>query len=155
MTRLEGRPRTLLRASADWQLYRARREMYGRVWDWHTLEGPFVRKRGGRYFLFYSGGAWEEPTYGVSYAVADHPLGPFEEPVSGPVVLQTVPDRVLGPGHNSIVTGPDGEDWIVYHAWDVDRTARRMCIDRLTWGADGPERSGPTWESQLSPAARA
>jgi arabinan endo-1,5-alpha-L-arabinosidase len=155
MTRLEGRPRTLLHASADWQLYRRGREMYGRVWDWHTLEGPFVRKRAGRYFLFYSGGAWEEPSYGVSYAVADHPLGPFEEPAGGPVVLQTVPGRVLGPGHNTIVEGPDGDDWIVYHAWDAGRSARRMCIDRLLWGPDGPERSGPTWEPQLSPAARA
>jgi len=155
MTRLEGRPRTLLRPSADWQIFLRQREMYGSVWDWHTLEGPFVRKRGGRYFLFYSGGAWEEPSYGVSYAVADHPLGPFEEPASGPVVLQTVPGRVLGPGHNTIVEGPGGEDWIVYHAWDAGRTARRMCIDRLVWGTDGPLRSGPSWEPQLSPAARA
>jgi GH43 family beta-xylosidase len=151
MTRLEGRARTLLRATGDWQLYRRAREMYGRVYDWHTLEGPFVRKRDGRYWLFYSGGAWEEPGYGVSFAVADHPLGPFEEPRTGPSVLQTVPGRVLGPGHNSIVTGPDGADWIVYHAWDAQRTARRMWIDRLRWGPEGPERSGPTEGPQPLP----
>jgi GH43 family beta-xylosidase len=155
MTRLEGRPRTLLRASDDWQVYRRGREMYGRVWDWHTLEGPFVRERSGRYHLFYSGGAWEEPSYGVSYAVAEHPLGPFREPVTGPAVLQTVPDRVLGPGHSCVVEGPDGEDWIVYHAWDAGRTARRMWIDRLVWGPDGPERSGPTFGPQPVPTRRA
>jgi arabinan endo-1,5-alpha-L-arabinosidase len=153
MTRLEGRPRTLLHATGDWQVYRRGREMYGKVYDWHTLEGPFVRKRDGRYWLFYSGGAWQEPSYGVSCAVADHPLGPFEEPRPGPTILQTVPGRVLGPGHNSIVTGPDGEDWLVYHAWDAQRTARRMCIDRLVWGPDGPERSGPTEGPQPPPAA--
>jgi beta-xylosidase len=152
MTRLEGRPRTLLRATGDWQVYRRGREMYGRVYDWHTLEGPFVRKRDGRYWLLYSGGAWEEPGYGVSFAVADHPLGPFTEPRPGPTILQTVPGRVLGPGHNSIVTGPDGEDWLVYHAWDAGRTARRMWIDRLVWGPDGPERSGPTEGPQRAPA---
>jgi GH43 family beta-xylosidase len=155
MTRLEGRPRTLLTPSDDWQLNRRAREIYGRVVDWYTIEGPFVVKREGRYHLLYSAGAWQEPGYGVSYAVADHPLGPFTEPVSGPVVLQTVPGRVLGPGHNSVVEGPDGADWIVYHSWDVRQTARRMCIDRLVWGPDGPERSGPSWEPRLSPAAPA
>ena len=149
----EGRPRTLLRASGDWQIFRRGREMYGRTWDWHTLEGPCVRKRDGRYYLMYSGGAWEEPTYGVSYAVAEHPLGPFREPRTGPVVLQTLEGRVLGPGHNSVVEGPDGEDYIVYHAWDAQRTRRQMWIDRFVWGADGPERSGPTTEPQPVPAA--
>jgi len=148
---LEGRPRTLLSPSGDWQIFRRGREMYGRTWDWHTLEGPCVRKRGGRYYLFYSGGAWEEPTYGVSYAVAEHPLGPYHEPRTGPVVLRTLEGRVLGPGHNSIVTGPDGADWIVYHAWDALRTRRQMWIDRLRWGEDGPERSGPTVEPQPAP----
>jgi GH43 family beta-xylosidase len=151
MTRLEGDPRTLLRASADWQLFRRRREMYGRVADWYTLEGPFVLRRDDRYFLLYSGGAWEEPGYGVAYAVADAPLGPYREPVTGPAVLQTVPGVVLGPGHNSAVTTPAGEDWIVYHAWDPGRTARRMCIDRLVWGPDGPERSGPSTGPRPAP----
>ena len=103
MTELEGRPRTVLRASADWQIFRRGREMYGEVWDWHTLEGPFVCKRDGRYHLFYSGGAWEDETYGVSFAVAEHPLGPFHEPRTGPTVLQTVPGSVRGPGHNSVI----------------------------------------------------
>jgi arabinan endo-1,5-alpha-L-arabinosidase len=151
MTSLEGRPRTLLHATADWQLFLAEREMYGRVYDWHTLEGPFVRFRDGRYHLFYSGGNWQAPTYGVAYAVAEHPLGPYREPATGPTVLQTIPDRVLGPGHNSVVEGPGGEDWIVYHAWDPARTARRMWIDRLRWGPDGPERSGPTLDPQPAP----
>jgi len=44
--------------------------MYGRVWDWHTLEGPFVRKHDGRYYCFYSGGRWETESYGVDYGVA-------------------------------------------------------------------------------------
>jgi arabinan endo-1,5-alpha-L-arabinosidase len=138
MTTSAEEPRTLLRASDDWQLYRRAREMYGRVYDWHTLEGPFVRRCGGRYYLFYSGGAWTEPGYGVGYAVADHPLGPFTEPEGGPVVLRSTPGRLIGPGHNSIVMGPDGEDRIVYHAWDAARERRQMWIDRLSWEPHGP-----------------
>ena len=156
MRTLAGSPRTVLRASADWQLFRRARSMYGGVYDWHTLEGPFVRKREGRYFLFYSGGAWTEENYGVSYAVADSPLGPFTEPAAatdGPAILRTVPGRVIGPGHCSVTTGPDGADWLVYHGWDPERKARRMCIDRLEWTADGPRCNGPTWTPQPSPMA--
>jgi beta-xylosidase len=152
MTRLVGERHTVLRASADWQIYKRDREMYGGVYDWHTCEGPFVVHRGGRYYCFYSGGAWEQPNYGVSYAVADHPLGPWTEPaVGGPTVLRTVPGRIIGPGHNSLVVGPDGHDYIVYHAWDAALTGRRMCIDRLDWTPDGPLTAGPTDTPQPAP----
>ena len=158
MRTLAGSPTTVLRASADWQIFRRARPMYGAVYDWHTLEGPFVRKHNRRYYLFYSGGAWTEENYGVSYAVADSPLGPFTEPVAaadGPLILRTVPGRVIGPGHCSVTTGPDGGDWLAYHAWDAARTARRPCIDRLEWTADGPRCNGPTWTPQPGPKARA
>lgn len=153
MIRLEGSPRTLLRATADWQRFLPERQMYGAVYDWHTLEGPFVRRRDGRYWCFYSGGAWEHGDYGVSYAVADHPLGPFAESATrdGPAVLRAVPGLVVGPGHSSIVTGPDGHDYIAYHAWDRARTRRRMHVDRLEWGPDGPLPVGPTRPPQPAP----
>ena len=155
METLAGEPRTVLRASADWQLFRRGRPMYGGVYDWHTLEGPFVVKRRGRYWCLYSGGAWTGEGYGVSYAVADAPTGPFmDAPGDGPALLRTVPRHVLGPGHCSVVVGPDGGDWLVYHAWDPARTARRMCIDRLEWTDDGPRCIGPTWEPQPAPGAR-
>jgi beta-xylosidase len=152
VNRLAGMPTTVLRASADWQLFRRGRAMYGSVYDWHTLEGPFVRRRGDRYYCFYSGGAWTEPSYGVSYAVASSPLGPFEEPEGddGPKILRTA-NGMIGPGHCSIAQGPDGNDWIVYHAWDSAMTARRMCIDRLQWTDDGPRTLAPTADLQPAP----
>jgi len=48
--------RVVVRANFDWQRFQASRQMYGALFDWHTLEGPFVWKRGGRYYCFYSGG---------------------------------------------------------------------------------------------------
>jgi GH43 family beta-xylosidase len=130
----------VLRARHDWQRFEANRSMYGGTYDWHTLEGPFVRKHAGRYYCFYSGGRWENESYGVDYAVADHVQGPYshEGSESGPRVLHTIPGEIIGPGHNSIVRGPEGEDWIVYHAWDARMAARRMFIDRLIWTNDGP-----------------
>lgn len=139
MTQLEGQPRTVLRANADWQIYQRGRVIYGQVYDWHTLEGPFVVKRNGRYYCFYSGGNWQNLSYGVSYAVADHPLGPWQEPqVGSPAILRTIPNQVIGPGHNSVVQGPDGHDYLVYHAWDRAKTARRMCISPLAWVSGEP-----------------
>jgi beta-xylosidase len=140
MTEVEAEERVVLRATRDWQRFEANRAIYGGTYDWHTLEGPFVRKHEGRYYCFYSGGRWENETYGVDYAVADHVMGPYSDEgnESGPRVLRTIPGELIGPGHNSIVRGPDGGDWIVYHAWDARMTARRMFMDRLVWTNDGP-----------------
>ena len=140
MAKLEDDGRVVLRATRDWQRFEAKRAIYGGHYDWHTLEGPFVRKHDGRYYCFYSGGRWENETYGVDYGVADNVLGPYSDEGSenGPRVLHTIPGKLIGPGHNSIVRGPDGADYIVYHAWDARMTARRMFIDRLVWTSDGP-----------------
>jgi beta-xylosidase len=138
----------VLRAHWDWQRFAAERAMYGGTWDWHTLEGPCVRRHEGRYYCFYSGGRWENDTYGVDYAVANQVLGPYSDQGAGdgPRVLRTVPGKVLGPGHNSIVKGPDGStDYIAYHAWDKAMSARRMFLDRLLWTRSGPRCEGPTW----------
>jgi len=150
MVSVSGAVTTVLRASADWQVYERRRALYGRTWDaWHTLEGPCIVAREGRYWCLYSGGAWHGPDYGVGVAVAETVLGPYTEIEAGPVVLRGVPGRVLGPGHNSVVRGPDGAtDFIVYHAWDPARTGRRMCLAPLRWTPDGPRCPGPTWTPQ-------
>ncbi len=151
MTKLAGHERTVVRARSDWQRFMADRPMYGGIYDWHTLEGPAVRKHDGRYYCFYSGGCWQNDTYGVDYAIADDVIGPYSDTGNeeGPRILRSVPGKVIGPGHNSIVEGPDGEsEFLVYHAWDVGMTARRMCIDPLVWTPDGPRCAGPTWSEQ-------
>ena len=155
MVSVAGPVTTALRASADWQIYERNRTLYGKLWDaWHTVEGAFVVAHEGRYYCFYSGGAWHTADYGVSYAVADHVLGPYvEEPGhTGPTVLRGVEGKVLGPGHNSVAVGPDDRtEFLVYHAWDVERTGRRMCIDPIRWTPDGPRCDGPTWTPQTLP----
>ena len=150
MISVSGPATTILRPSSDWQIYQRDRPLYDRVWDaWHTVEGPTVTRYGGRYYLFYSGGNWQTDSYGVGYAVADSVLGPYAEPEQGPVVLRGDGDRVIGPGHNCVVLGLDHHTlFVVYHAWDAARTARRMCIDPLKWTAAGPRCLGPTSAAQ-------
>jgi GH43 family beta-xylosidase len=154
MTRLAGEPKTVLRARNDWQLFKAQRTMYGKVYDWHTLEGPCVIKKGEKYFCTYSGGCYEGEGYGVDYGTADSVMGPYADTGNekGARILRTVPGKVLGPGHHSIVKGPDDKtDFMVYHAWDPGMTARRMHIDLLQWTDAGPRCKGPTWMEQNLP----
>ncbi len=151
MTKLAGETTVVLRARQDWQRFLANRSMYGNIYDWHTLEGPCVRKHHDRYYCFYSGGRWETEDYGVDYGVADRVMGPYSDAGNelGPRVLRSRPGYVLGPGHNSITNSPDGQtEYVVYHAWDREMKARRMCIDRLIWTIDGPRCEGPTWTQQ-------
>ncbi|MGA8028121.1 MAG: glycoside hydrolase family 43 protein, partial [Bryobacteraceae bacterium] len=103
-TQLAGEPRVVVRAHQDWQRFTENRIIYGAVYDWHTLEGPCVRKRNGRYWCLYSAGRWENDTYGIDYAVSDHVLGPYVtgDNSSGPRVLRTIPGVLSGPGHNSV-----------------------------------------------------
>lgn len=141
MTRLAGEERMVVRAQHEWQRFVANRVMYGGVYDWHTIEGPCVRKHEGRYYCFFSAGRWENESYGVDYAVADHAMGPYtcDSNDEGARVLHTIPGQIIGPGHNSMTASPDGtEDYIVYHAWDVGMTARRMFVDPILWTPDGP-----------------
>ena len=130
----------VLRARSDWQRFQNPREMYGRVWDWHTLEGPCVVRHAGRYYCFYSGGRWENDTYGVDYGISDNVLGPYSDEGNegGPRVLRTTPGRWVGPGHNSCIVGPDGGDYLVFHAWNAGMTSRQMFIERLVWTQEGP-----------------
>ncbi len=156
MSRLAGERATVTRPHAEWQIFERDRHWYDRVWDWFTVEGPFVRKHDGRYWCFYSGGAWRADNYGVTCAVADHPLGPYE-PVAaadGAEVLRTAPGTVIGPGHASVVVAPDNvTEYLVYHAWDPSLTGRYMFADRLSWVDGRPASSGPRTDPQPYPPA--
>lgn len=154
MLSVAGDAAAVVLPSADWQVFERSRHWLGRVWPkWHTVEGPSCVFRDGLYVCFYSGGAWHGPDYGVGFAVADHPMGPWRDASpDGPAVLRGVPDKAIGPGHNSVVSGPNGcADYIVYHAWDAAMTARRMCVDRLEWTTGGPVAVGPTTTPQPAP----
>jgi hypothetical protein len=53
------------------------------------------------------------------------------------------------------VIGPDGKTlFMVYHAWDPAKTARRMCIDPIYFDQHGPRVDGPSTEPRpLSPTS--
>ncbi len=136
--------RVVARATSDWQRFKAGRHIYGGVFDWHTLEGPNVIEHDGRLYCLYSGGCWMNNSYGVDYVIASSPMSEYSnDRPDAPRVLKTVGKRVIGPGHNSLVEGPDGQIYVAYHAWDCEGFARRFCLDRLSWTPEGP-RCTPT-----------
>ena len=158
MTRLAQQPRTVLRARHPWTIFEANRRMplYGnRVFaQWHTLEGPYVRRYQGKYYCFYSGANFLTDRYGVDFCVADSIPGPYSEAGggAGARVLHAVPGHVRGPGHHSHAMGPDGQtEYLVYHAWNSQMTERQLCIDKLVWTAQGPRCLGPTYSPQPLP----
>jgi xylan 1,4-beta-xylosidase len=96
-----------------------------------VTEGPFMLKRKGVYYLMYSGTGADSPNYGIGYATAKSPLGPFTKYPGNPIARRT--DKVLGPGHHCVIPGPDGKPWLVYHQkWTDDKSFNRfLAIDPL------------------------
>lgn len=136
MTSLSG-TRIILTASADWQRYEADRQIYRKVRDWHTLEGPYAIRRENRLWLFYSGGNWQRSGYGVALATAAGPDGPWQPVGEGASFLSSGPWGLSGPGHNSVLTD-DGADYAVFHAWDARFLRRRPYIVPIVWSDSKP-----------------
>jgi hypothetical protein len=83
-------------------------------WEGHLIEGPWVTRQQGRYWLFYAGNDFSTPDYGIGVAVADHPTGPyrkFEQPLLGST------RNWWAPGHPSVAPGLDGNPQLFFHAF--------------------------------------
>jgi len=120
-------------------------------------EGPFVFRRGERYYMTYSANHYAEPFYGVGYATARSPLGPWRKAPDNPLLRQDKQAGVSGPGHCSVTASPDGKEmFVVYHAHaDPLRPGgqRTVNIDRLLVEPDGRLKvAGPTRSPQPLPS---
>jgi hypothetical protein len=151
---LEGRPRPVTRAKYDWQVYDPARKEKGGV-RWYTVEGPTILKRKGRYYEMFSGGNWKNNTYGVSFASTDdiHDESEWQQFCDGEKilpVLRTIPDKVIGPGHNSVIRGPNNRElYCVYHRWTD--AGRVMAVDRMDFAGRRMFVAGPTTTPQPMP----
>lgn len=83
-------------------------------WEGHLIEGPFVTRQEGRYWLFYAGNDFSTPSYGIGVAVADRPLGPYTK--QGEPLLRSTREW-LAPGHASVAPGLDGRPQLFFHAF--------------------------------------
>lgn len=126
------------------------------------IEGAWVIRRGGWYYLFYSGDNCCGPKahYAAMVARSRTATGPFETLAAATGAANSVilerNARWLVPGHNAVAQDNRGTDWMVYHAVDAKRprtkatdevnTRRIMLIDRIVWEDSWPriEKSGPS-----------
>jgi arabinan endo-1,5-alpha-L-arabinosidase len=84
------------------------------AWEGHLIEGPWVTRQQGRYWLFYAGNDFGTPAYGIGVAVADHPLGPY---LKQPQPLLKSSRSWWAPGHASVAPGLDGAPQLFFHAF--------------------------------------
>lgn len=100
-------------------------------------EGPFMIKRGGIYYYFYTlaGHADYRNAYMMSTA---SPLGPFTTPDEDVVVRSDLAGGVWGPGHGFAFDAPGKDEWyFTYLEYGMGGTTRQVFIDRMFFNADG------------------
>jgi beta-xylosidase len=130
-----------------------------------VTEAPTLLLRNGVYHLFFSAGWYEgsqkASTYSVYHAKARSLRGPYVKDEES--LLATVPNQTYGPGHQTVITTPAGETWMVYHGWDDQKEprygsnplGRTLRIDRLHWDGDTPRMAGPTTSPRPVPTVSA
>jgi len=122
-----------------------------------SVEGMTVFGLDSTLYMTYSANHYADPRYGVGYATATHPLGPWKKSKDNPILAQKPSIGVSGPGHNSIIHSPDGQElFIIYHSHaDPDNPSpkRILNIDRLVVEPDGRlQVVGPTRTPQTTPS---
>jgi arabinan endo-1,5-alpha-L-arabinosidase len=122
------------------------------------VEGAWVVRRRGFYYLFYSGDNCCGPNahYALMVARSRSATGPFETLAEATGARNSVilerRGRWLAPGHNSVIADAEGDLWLLYHAVDSRRsrskpadeinTRRPMLLDRLIWRNGWPRVRG-------------
>ena len=121
--------------------------------DWMVggIEGPYVIKREGTYFMFFS--SWTRG-YEVGLLKSSSPLGPWElvsrEPIFGTrkkayrpelaisggysdLEFQDTEDPYCETGHNALFEGPDGKLWTSCHYLMYEKRPYPYCPSLLIW----------------------
>lgn len=110
-TRLLGEPRIVLHydPSVAWERYGEYNEDASRSF----VEGPWLVKAQGTYYLTFAAPGTEWRTYGMGAARSASPLGPFTRQRRHPFCSRTE-GLIQGPGHGCVVRGPRGTLWAFY-----------------------------------------
>jgi Glycosyl hydrolases family 43 len=110
----------------------------------------YVEKDGRReavYYVTYSANNWENPFYGVGYATATNPLGPWKKYAGNPILEMDERLPMYSTGHGSIAYSPDGAQfYYVHHGRPSDAGGpRKLYTERLlTQGTSLDVNGNPT-----------
>ena len=106
--------------------------------NYSWVEGPWMFKRGGVYYLTYAAPGTQWPSYGMGAYRSRSPLGPWEYVRTSPF-LSGRTGLVTGPGHGCLVRGPGDSVWAFYTCCTCHHHMfeRRIGMDRIFFGEDG------------------
>ena len=135
LTRFAAAPKHLFgfQPAHLWERWGEANEYLTEAW----IEGPWMFKRNGIYYLEYSGAGTQWLSYATGVYTARSPLGPFTYAPGNPVLRKTT-GIVTGPGHGCAVKGPDGNWWQFYTIVLANPPGgRRLGMDPIGFDAAG------------------
>jgi xylan 1,4-beta-xylosidase len=135
LSRFAGPVKHLFGFNSDhlWERYGEMNEYPNVAW----IEGPWLQKHNGTYYLQYSASGTQWKTYAEGYYTAKSPMGPFTYAPNNPLLRKTE-GLVTGPAHGSIVEGPDGQLWQFYTiVLSNPPGGRRIGMDRIVFDKNG------------------
>jgi xylan 1,4-beta-xylosidase len=102
------------------------------------MEGSWMVKQNGRYYLTYSAAGTQYRTYAMGAYVSDSPLGPFVPQKRNPF-FRTTEGLITGTGHGAVVAGPRGRLWVFYcvFAGVIHGFERRLGLDLVEIDSNG------------------
>jgi xylan 1,4-beta-xylosidase len=129
-------PGTLEKVYAGWE--------FPREWetDGFNLEGPKLRKIGDYYYyLAAQGGTAGPPTsHMIIVARSESIHGPWENAPNNPLIRTWQnSEKWWAKGHGSLIDTPDGDWWVVYHAYENGflGMGRQTLIEPVEFTEDG------------------
>ena len=123
-------------------------------WEGGVVEGPFILRRNGWFYLFYSGNGCcgGGCSYALGVARARTLFGPWEKNPSNPILAGN--ETWKCPGHGSVVQDGRGRYFFLYHAYSTTGmifTGREGMLDEVKFGPD----DWPTINNGNGPSVKA
>jgi len=115
--------------------------------NWEAIEAPFIVRHGDYFYLFTS---WDlccrgvKSTYRTMVGRSKDVIGPYVDQAGklltegGGTQLLQPNSTWLGPGGESVLMDPKGEDLIVFHAYDAKTGRPSMQLSTIDWTCGWP-----------------
>ncbi len=117
---------------------------YPADWDVESFspEGPKITRRGGWFYMVTAVGGTAGPPTGHMVIVARSRSihGPWENHPGNPIVrTASTAEAWWSRGHATLVEGPDGRWWLIYHGYENSfwTLGRQALLEPIDWTADG------------------
>jgi hypothetical protein len=118
------------------------------TWQHQIIEAPDMVEAGGNYWLFYSGGWFNQTSYAIGLASCTGPAGPCQDMPSGPWFASN--SQGNGPGEPSLFQGASGQWWMTYSPWawgtgatEEDVPVMPVALTRVDFTPTGPMVAAP------------